>query len=51
MDLAKTVPCFINAHNYSDFWANLWLFGWSADALIALLPDFTYIYTNSLRRR
>ena len=31
------------------FGANWWLFGWSADALIALLPGFTYIYTYSLK--
>ena len=48
MDLAKTVPCFINAHNYSDFWANLWLFGWSADALIALLPDLYKFFETKI---
>ena len=47
--MAKTVPCFINAYKYSYFGANWWLFGWSADALIALLPGFTYIYTYSLK--
>ena len=47
--MAKTVPCFINAYKYSYFGANWWLFGWSADALIALFPGCTYIYTYSLK--
>ena len=47
MGLAKNLPCFINAYNYSYFGANWWLFGWSADALIALLSGF-FIFIHIL---